>query len=86
MDTTLPIVANAAHRDRGAVSADGDGNILDSIDFIVSKVWADERGRDRLGGVMVQDEVMYQDAKCRRAMRIPADTWRQAAMAASWAR
>jgi len=59
VDTTLPIAANAAHRDRGAVSADGDGNILDSIDFIVSKVWADEHGRDRLGSVMVQDEVIY---------------------------
>ena len=59
VDTTLPIAANAAHRDRGAVSADGDGNILESIDFIVSKVWADERGRNRLGSVMIQDEVIY---------------------------
>jgi L-asparaginase/Glu-tRNA(Gln) amidotransferase subunit D len=25
METTVPIVANAAHRDRGAISADGDG-------------------------------------------------------------
>jgi L-asparaginase len=59
VDTTLPIAASAAHRDRGAVSADGDGNILESIDFILSKVWADERGRNRLGTVMVQDEVIY---------------------------
>ena len=59
MDTTLPIAANAAHRDRGAVSPDGDGNILESIDFILSKVWADERGRNRLGSVMIQDEVIY---------------------------
>ena len=59
VDTTLPIAANAAHRDRGAVSADGDGNILESIDFILSKVWADERGRNRLGSVMIEDEVIY---------------------------
>ena len=59
VDTTVPVVANAAHRDRGSISADGDGNILDAIDFIVSKVWADERGRNRLGIVMVQDEVVY---------------------------
>jgi hypothetical protein len=59
VDTTVPLVASAAHRDRGTVSADGDGNILDAIDFIVSKVWADDRGRNRLGGVMVQDEVVY---------------------------
>ena len=59
VDTTLPIAASAAQRDRGAVSADGDGNILESIDFILSKVWADERGRNRLGSVMIQDEVIY---------------------------
>lgn len=59
VDTTLPIAASAAHRDRGAVSADGDGNILESIDFILSKVWSDERGRNRLGSVMIQDEVIY---------------------------
>ncbi|AMY09514.1 putative L-asparaginase [Luteitalea pratensis] len=59
VDTTLPIVACAAHRDRGTVSADGDGNIIDAIDFILSKVWADDRGRDRLGSVMVQDEVVF---------------------------
>jgi len=59
IDTQLPISANAAHRNRGLVSADGDGNILDSIDYINSKVWADEQGRNRLGTVMVQDEIIY---------------------------
>lgn len=59
VDTTMPLVASGAHRDRGTVSAYGDGNILDAIEFIVSKVWADDRVRNRLGGVMVQDEVVY---------------------------
>lgn len=59
IDTTLPISANSAHRNRGLVSADGDGNILDSIDYINSRVWADEQGRNRLGAVMVQDEIIY---------------------------
>lgn len=59
VDTTLPITANSAHRNRGVISADGDGNILSSIDFILSKVWAGEDGKDRLGAVMVQDEVIY---------------------------
>lgn len=59
IDTQLPISANSAHRNRGLVSADGDGNILDSIDYINSKVWADEQGRNRLGTVMVQDEIIY---------------------------
>jgi len=59
IDSALPISANAAHRNRGLVSADGDGNILDSIDYINSRVWADEQGRNRLGTVMVQDEIIY---------------------------
>lgn len=59
VDTALPITASAAHRDRGQISPDGDGNIIDSVDFILSKIWADETGRNRLGAVMVQDEVIY---------------------------
>lgn len=59
VDTTLPIACNSAHRNRGLVSADGDGNILDSIDYIVSRVWAGDDGRNRLGAVMVQDEMIY---------------------------
>ncbi len=59
IDSTLPITANAAHRNRGLISADGDGNILDSIAFINSRVWADEQGRNQLGTVMVQDEIIY---------------------------
>ena len=59
VDTTLPIAANSAHRNRGVISPDGDGNILQSIDYILSHVWAGEDGRNRLGAVMVQDEVIY---------------------------
>jgi len=59
VDTTLPITLNSAHRNRGMISPDGDGNILSSIEFMLSKVWADENGRNRLGAVMVQDEVIY---------------------------
>ncbi len=59
VDTTLPITANSAHRGRGEISPDGDANILQSIDFILSKVWADEQGRNQLGTVLVQDEIIY---------------------------
>ncbi len=59
VDTPLPLAFNAAHRDRGTISADGDGNILNSIDYILSKVWAGEDGKNRLGAVMVQDEIIY---------------------------
>jgi L-asparaginase/Glu-tRNA(Gln) amidotransferase subunit D len=59
VDTTLPITLNSAHRNRGAISADGDGNILNSIEYILSKIWAGEDGKNRLGAVMVQDEIIY---------------------------
>lgn len=59
LDTTVPVTANSAHRNRGSISPDGDGNIVNSIDFILSRVWADEQGRNLLGGVMVQDEIIY---------------------------
>lgn len=59
VDTTLPITANAAHRNRGEISPDGDGNIVQSINYILSKVWADEQGRNQLGTVLVQDEIIY---------------------------
>jgi L-asparaginase len=59
VDTTLPITLNSAHRNRGAISADGDGNILSSIEYILSNIWAGEDGKNRLGAVMVQDEIIY---------------------------
>ena len=59
VDTTLPITVNSAHRNRGEISPDGDGNIVGSINYILSKVWADEQGRNQLGTVLVQDEILY---------------------------
>lgn len=59
VDTTLPICGNAAQRPHGQVSNDGDKNIVDSVDYIVSRVWADEAGRDRAGVVLVQDQQVF---------------------------
>jgi L-asparaginase len=59
IDTPLPIALNSAHRNRGEISPDGDGNIEQSINYILSKVWAGENGKDQLGAVMVQDEIIY---------------------------
>ncbi len=59
VDTKLPIAANSAHRNRGKISPDGDGNICDSVDYILSKIWAGDDGSNRLGTVMVQDEVIF---------------------------
>jgi L-asparaginase len=59
VDTTLPICGNAAQRPHGQLSNDGDKNIVDSIEYIVSRVWADEAGRNRAGVVLVQDQQVF---------------------------
>jgi hypothetical protein len=59
IDTTLPIVGNAAQRPHGTVSNDGDHNIIDSVEYIVSRVWADEDGRDTAGAVLVQEKRIF---------------------------
>ena len=66
IDTPLPIAGNAAQRDRGKVSPDGDNNILNSIDYILSKVWAGEDGRNRLGTVLIQDEVIFSSREVQK--------------------
>ena len=43
IDTELPICCNAAQRPQGQISADGPANIVDSVRYIRSRVWADEQ-------------------------------------------
>jgi len=59
VDTTLPICGNASQRPHGQLSNDGDKNIVDSVDYILSRVWADESGRNRAGVVLVQDQQVF---------------------------
>ena len=59
VDTRVPIVANAAQRPNRSLSADGPRNIVDSVDYIVSRVWSDAQGNNELGAVMVQDEQIF---------------------------
>jgi L-asparaginase len=59
IDTTLPICGNAAQRPQGQVSADGPKNIIDSVAFISSRVWADEHGRNRCGTVVIQEQQFF---------------------------
>jgi hypothetical protein len=58
IDTTVPIVACASQRPHGAVGNDGDRNIIDAVDYLVSRAWADADGRDGLGAVMLQDQLI----------------------------
>jgi hypothetical protein len=59
IDTTNPICGNAAQRPQGQMSADGPANIVDSIRFIKSRLWADEQGRNRCGVVVVQEQQLF---------------------------
>jgi hypothetical protein len=59
LDCTMPICGNAAQRPHGQVSADGAKNLIDSVDYIVSRVWADESGRNRAGMVLIQEQQIF---------------------------
>jgi hypothetical protein len=59
IDTALPICGNAAQRPQGQVSADGPKNIIDSVEFISSRVWADDQGRNRCGVVVIQEQQFF---------------------------
>ena len=59
IDTTLPICGNAAQRPQGQVSADGPKNIIDSVAFISSRIWADDQGRNRCGVVVIQEQQFF---------------------------
>lgn len=67
IDTRVPIVGNASQRPHGAVSNDGDRNIIDSVDYLVSRIWADERGRDMVGAVVIQDEQIFSSREVQKA-------------------
>jgi hypothetical protein len=67
IDTTVPIVGNASQRAHGAVGNDGDRNIIDAVDYILSRIWADESGRDTVGVVMLQDEQIFTAREVQKA-------------------
>jgi L-asparaginase len=59
IDTHVPIVGNSSQRPHGAIGNDGDRNIIDSVDYITSRIWADESGRDFIGAVAILDEQIF---------------------------
>jgi L-asparaginase len=59
IDTTLPICGNAAQRPQGQASNDGPKNIIDSVEYITSRIWADEQGRNRAGAVVIQEQQIF---------------------------
>jgi L-asparaginase len=69
LDTTLPICGNAAQRPQGEISNDGPKNIVDSVDYIASRVWADSEGRNRAGMVLIQEQRVF---AAREVMKVDA--------------
>ena len=59
IDTDRPICGNAAQRPQGQISNDGPANIVDSVRYIASRVWADAQGRDRCGSVVIQEQQIF---------------------------
>ena len=59
IDSTVPICGNAAQRPQGLISNDGPKNIVDSVDYIASRVWEDDEGRNRVGAVLIQEQRVF---------------------------
>jgi hypothetical protein len=67
IDTTMPIVGNSSQRPHGAIGNDGDRNIVDSVDYITSRIWADESGKDCVGAVAILDEQIFTSRDVQKA-------------------
>ena len=69
IDTTKPICGNAAQRPQGQMSNDGPQNLVHSLEFIGSRIWADEQGRNQAGVVVLQE---HQAFAAREVMKVDA--------------
>lgn len=59
IDTTVPISGNASQKPHQAAGNDGDTNIIDSVQYILSGIWKDENGKDKIGAVMNQNQIVF---------------------------
>lgn len=67
VDTKLPIVGLAGQRPHGEISSDGDRNIIDAVDLIVSG-----KGKG-LGAVGVSDQVIFASREFKKADARPGN-------------
>ena len=67
IDTTVPIAGNSSQRPHGAIGNDGDRNIVDSVDYITSRIWADENDIDCIGAVAILDEQIFTSRDVQKA-------------------
>ena len=71
LDTTLPVAGNAAQRTNGEISNDGPKNIVDSVDYITSRVWEDGDGRNRAGMVAIQEQQIFASREVQKGEARP---------------
>jgi hypothetical protein len=67
VDTTLPICGNSSQRPHGSIGNDGDHNVVDSVDWILSEAWKDESGANAAGVVAVLDQLVYTAREVQKA-------------------
>jgi len=59
IDAAVPICGNAAQRPHGMISNDGPKNIVDSVEYIASRIWQDDQGRNQAGAVLIQEQRVF---------------------------
>jgi hypothetical protein len=59
LDTRLPVCGNAAQRTHGEISNDGPRNLVDSVEYITSRVWRDADGNNKAGMVVIQEQQIF---------------------------
>jgi hypothetical protein len=59
IDTDRPICGNSSQRPHGSLANDGDRNIVDSVDWILSEAWRGADGKNAAGVVAVLDQVIF---------------------------
>ena len=69
IDTTIPICGNSAQRTHGEISNDGPKNLTDSVEYIASRAWSDEQGRNRAGVIVLQEQRIF---AAREVMKVDA--------------
>ncbi|MDX2376749.1 asparaginase domain-containing protein [Microbacterium sp. LRZ72] len=67
IDTRVPVACVASQRPHGALSNDGDRNLVDGVAYIRSRIWSDADGADAVGVVLVQDEQIFAARDAQKA-------------------
>jgi L-asparaginase len=67
IDTTLPLAGVAAQRPHGELSNDGDRNIVDAVDYVLSGTG------EGLGAVGIQDQVIFASREFKKADARPGN-------------